>query len=328
LKINFNVWNLGLSGGNRVIFDLSNALVDLGHKVTITHLLDESRYAWWAPNPLKAEVINCNYSGLQKLLVKAKNKLLLGSEINSLQSFLAKKIPLCDYNIATYCLTAQPTVASRKGKGAYLVQHYEPLFFARNSPCWLAAKESYLYGLPMLCVSEWLAQKVSGVNIGNGINLAKFKCLPIEKEPCTVMFSRRQASWKNTVFFDAVKNTLESLGFTFILSNEDLSDADLVKAYNRAEVFLNLSDKEGFGFQPLEAMACGCKIVSTSCSEYLNDGENCVLLNSLSQQEIASKISKVIGDNLLCQKILKNGLKTAQKFDFNLVVKRFLEALN
>jgi len=79
-----------------------------------------------------------------------------------------------DFNVATYCFTAYPTVDSHKGKGLYLVQHYEPLFFNDKN---VAKTVEATYKLPLkrLCVSEWLTKKVGGVNIGNGIDLSKFK---------------------------------------------------------------------------------------------------------------------------------------------------------
>ena len=60
--------------------------------------------------------------------------------------------------------------------------------------------------------------------------------------------------------------TLNSLGITGRTMQADLNDADMVSAYNHAEVFVFPSRFEGFGMPALEAMACGTATVLTDAT--------------------------------------------------------------
>lgn len=80
---------------------------------------------------------------------------------------------------------------------------------------------------------------------------------------------------------------------------------DLAKLFNRAKVYLYDSAEywalqgvsEGFGLQPLEAMACGCQVFSSinhGLSDYLDPGFNCYKIAGYSQQYDVQRILKVI----------------------------------
>jgi len=80
---------------------------------------------------------------------------------------------------------------------------------------------------------------------------------------------------------------------------------DLAKLFNRAKVYLYDSAEywalqgvsEGFGLQPLEAMACGCQVFSSinhGLSDYLDPGFNCYKIAGYFQQYDVQRILKVI----------------------------------
>lgn len=94
---------------------------------------------------------------------------------------------------------------------------------------------------------------------------------------------------------------------------------DLAKLFNRAKVYLYDSAEywaqqrvsEGFGLQPLEAIACGCQVFSSlngGLSDYLDPGFNCYKIAGYSQEYDIKRILKVIAstsptlnDNLLAE---------------------------
>ena len=48
-----------------------------------------------------------------------------------------------------------------------------------------------------------------------------------------------------------------------IILIDSISKEELLKYYNKARLFVFPSNYEGFGFTPLEAMACGCPVIAT-----------------------------------------------------------------
>lgn len=321
MKFNFNSIDLGISGGNRTIFELSNALVDLGNTVTINYVGKELP-TWFTP--IKAKVIHNDISCFNKLLNKINIKQL--DVMAEKQKLLLKNMPDCDINVAGFWPTAAPTYRSHKGKPIYLVQHYEPLFYPSNSKLYQQAKETYTYPLKRICVSNWLAKEVNGNNIGNGINLNKFKRLNTPKIKNSIMLSFRTNAYKNAESTKQVANKLASLGFKIIGVHENISDSLLIDYYNQAELYVNLTDKEGFGLNMLEAMACGCLVISTKCSEYLSDNNSYLLPYNPSIDLVLGTIQSVINDTSKELKI-KNGFATASEHDFSNTVNQFLKGV-
>ena len=80
---------------------------------------------------------------------------------------------------------------------------------------------------------------------------------------------------------------------------------DLGKLFNRAKVYLYDSAEywaiqrvsEGFGLQPLEALACGCQVFSSingGLADYLDPGFNCYKIAGYSQEYDRDRILKAI----------------------------------
>ena len=82
---------------------------------------------------------------------------------------------------------------------------------------------------------------------------------------------------------------------------------DLAGLFNRAKVYLYDSAQywaqrgvsEGFGLQPMEALACGCQIFSSingGLSDYLDPGFNCHKIAGYSKEYDVQRILKAIGN--------------------------------
>ena len=105
-----------------------------------------------------------------------------------------------------------------------------------------------------------------------------------------------------------------------------IEPADKAYVYNLAEVFVYPSFYEGFGFPPLEAMACGCPVITSTASSLPEVVQNSGLLvdpNNIS--EIAAAIGSLISDSGLRRELVLSGLKQAGKFNWPQTVRQYLE---
>lgn len=90
---------------------------------------------------------------------------------------------------------------------------------------------------------------------------------------------------------------------------------DLAKLYRCAEVFLMGSIYEGFGLPMLEAMSCGCAVVSSkagSLSEVA--GEGAVLVDPRDHVRMAETVSQLLNDAAELSRLKARALKRAADF--------------
>ena len=109
------------------------------------------------------------------------------------------------------------------------------------------------------------------------------------------------------------------------------SDEEVVAILNSSSVFVTTSVLEGYPAPPLEAMACGCAVISTDSvgiREYLLDGVNGIICPIKSPDCIVDSILKLVEDNTKRIEIAKNGYKTALEHSYRNMVKEFLDVIN
>lgn len=123
----------------------------------------------------------------------------------------------------------------------------------------------------------------------------------------------RQNPWnKDRVYIQekiAESKTIQAVGF--------VSTEDLVGIYNLATVFVMPSLYEGFGLPILEAMACGCPVV-TSREGSLPEiaGEAASYVDASDTEDIKRGIWEVFHNEKLRQTLSKKGLEHAKQFSW------------
>lgn len=91
--------------------------------------------------------------------------------------------------------------------------------------------------------------------------------------------------------------------------------------YSMADIFLTYSQSsEGFGLTPLEALSCGTPVICSSIPVYKEILQNSALfVPPKNPQLLAGKISLLLNDKALRERILKNAQKLVQKYSWDKV---------
>ena len=103
---------------------------------------------------------------------------------------------------------------------------------------------------------------------------------------------------------------------------------DKVYLYNLAEVFVYPSFYEGFGFPPLEAMACGLPVVTSYASSLPEVmGDAALTVDPYNVNDIARALAEILTNENLRNKLIERGLKRAGEFTWRKTADEYLEIL-
>lgn len=93
----------------------------------------------------------------------------------------------------------------------------------------------------------------------------------------------------------------------------------LKNLYSNATLFVCSSVSEGFGLPALEAMCCGCPVVTTNTGgseEYAINGYNSIVVERCTPEELANAIIQVLDDENLRILLSQNGIKTSSEYEW------------
>ncbi len=106
-------------------------------------------------------------------------------------------------------------------------------------------------------------------------------------------------------------------------------DNDLPAYYSGAEILVLPSLYEGFGLPPLEAMACGCPVVTSNTSSLPEvAGEAGIMVNPYDTDSLTQAIKQVLTDDRLRSSMIKRGLEQSKKFSWEKTARQTQEVYN
>lgn len=107
-----------------------------------------------------------------------------------------------------------------------------------------------------------------------------------------------------------------------------INDKELKALYENALCLLYPSFYEGFGFPPLEAMACGCPVIASNAASLPEVcGSAVIYCNPYDPSDIAEKIKEVMANDSLRKELRQKGLLQAQNFNWEKCALEYIEVV-
>ncbi len=128
---------------------------------------------------------------------------------------------------------------------------------------------------------------------------------------------------------DKMKETIQRAKFNNkIIFKEGLNDKELIEEYNLSTVFIFPSFYEGFGFPPLEAMACGTPVITSNISSMPEVcGDAAMYVDPYDVDDISKKIEFLLANEEERERLIKKGLERVKHFTWEKSAKKHLDVI-
>ena len=127
--------------------------------------------------------------------------------------------------------------------------------------------------------------------------------------------------------YKSIFKTIEKLNLQDdVIFTGYVPDEDLPALYNSADLFVYPSLYEGFGLPPLEAMSCGCPVITSNTSSLPEVvGDAGIMIDPYDIDGLASSMYKVLSNDELKADMVKKGLERAKMFSWEKTAKETLQ---
>lgn len=151
--------------------------------------------------------------------------------------------------------------------------------------------------------------------------LQAFRMLKTERNLAQGLVVVGRKGWMcESIFSELSDEIRKSVVITGYVPNDDL-----VALYNMASLLAFPSLYEGFGLPCVEAMACGCPIVTSNRGALLEVTGDCALhANPENVREIAEALWNVSENHVLRKRLIERGLRRATAFSWSRYAEEFL----
>lgn len=316
LHVVYVMTHVQLTGGARVILDHAHHLMEAGIRVTVV-----SHYPppdWY---PVRCEYVQVPF-----------------------QVDLASALPLCDVIVATYWDHIQTCVDSGIAPVVYFEQGDFHLFEPLPPDLEDIIRKQIQSAARVITCSNRITdilrsrygREVDGVfynAVDQGVFYPSLEGDRSGRKPYIMMMGSDRLAFKGTTdvlrAYEMVREAGYDVELVWVTPTPPLrpvgkvyvrpDQTQLADLYRGAAVFVSGSHYETFSLPPLEAMACGCPVVSTANEgvlTYAVDGENCLLAEVGNPQHLAQQIIRLLSDPTLRKHLRENGLRTAARFNW------------
>ena len=354
MTITFILPSLEIAGGVRTVFELSNQLSLRGLHIRIVHCAI-SPWNELGLNQRPKEIFRRLYQNSRSIWQTKRGEWFspLFAETIRIPRLRARYFPPSDILIATAWPTAEEIMKADVGKERkfYFIQGYEVCHGPEER-----VKDTYKLPLRRIVISSFL-KGVLKTEIGvdslgpvfMGINFSEFNLnargatsfgrigMLYHRHPLKGVkdglraFEIAQRFYPNIqlVMFGAHRRPLD-LPY-HVEFHHNVSREDLKRVYGSCSIWLVPSLLEGFCLIPMEAMACGCAVVSTrigGIDDYAIPGETVLVSNPGDVNGLAANIMTLLNDKNLLLKIAGNSYQHIQSFSWTKAASNFLNCLS
>lgn len=318
------------SGGYKMVYEYSNYLSNRGHNVSLLYLNENALKRYHLPERIRKIVINKmtdigpKWFELDKSILK----------ISTCKISYEEKLKNIDIVVFTAIETIEYVNFFKDIHKVYFIQDFENWNYTDEE-----VFSSYNLIMTKIVVARWLKELVDKHSnkpsfiVPNCINTNIFFDRELERERHSIVFHYRSANYKGAKY--AIK-VIEELHKRYkdlkvdVISTENkpgnlpqycsfhhcINADEIAKINNKTQVFMCTSIEEGFGLPGLEAMACGCVLVSSSYKgvlEYAINNVNALLSPIKDVDFMVNNVVKLFEDDEFRYKLSKNGVKTGQE---------------
>lgn len=322
LHIVYVMNHVGICGGSKVIFEHANGLKKLGAEVTIISNFPK-------PNWFNIEA----------------NYICVPFELE-----VTRHIPDCDIIVATYwehvsaCVEVGIAPVIYFEQGDFHLYEWDSLDENKKSIVY----KQFQLPFDIMTVSSETASiikkifKRDAVVVPNALNESIFYPKEgIKDKKSMLIVGREETKFKGTDDLKAVFLRLKEKGYDLELNwvaqtepknklgnvYKSPSQELLGQLYRDAFVYVCGSYYESFPLPPLEAMASGTPVVTTNnigINEYAKDQINCLMVEPGDIEGLTKNVEKLLNDQQLYQTLQTNGIKTSEKYKWNIILSDLL----
>lgn len=236
---------------------------------------------------------------------------------------------------------------------SYLVQNFETNFYENGDAQKFSANLTYNSYTPInyLTISKWCENWLEN-DYGqkckfapNGINLKQFpfkerkfdKKIKILVEGNSADYYKNvDESFKIVEKLDKDKYEINFLSYQgkpkdwYYVDNfmHKVPHDEVGKVYASCDILIKSSILESFSYPPLEMMATGGLVVvapNEGNVEYLKDEYNCLFYEQGNIEQAVNQINRIVNDKELREKLVENGLKTANDREWTKIEKDVID---
>ena len=153
--------------------------------------------------------------------------------------------------------------------------------------------------------------QISSTTITNGIDQDSFKAIPEIRVPNRVLVLSR----KNYSDYEKISKICgEGVDFHVV---DGLTQEELIKEYQKADIFLATGYPEGLPLPPLEAMLCGCVVVGFTgggASEYMINGETALVAEDGGCDTASEQLKMILSNQELKERMRQRGMDKASTY--------------